>query len=103
MSRNSQETEHFVEVIPSIASILSDSLQCLGYEVARLKDKSKAQPLDNYERRSLVDLVKALPVITIEQEKLRKQDLIGQLTSEQLVALAQKLLPTTTGEEDGRQ
>lgn len=81
-----------VQVVPSPSSILSDLLVSLSYEASRLAAKAQKQKLDNAERRALNDFCRSLQLLSKEDQLQKQQDVISNLSDEEIQKLAIKLL-----------
>ena len=92
MVRRRKDDAVAVQVLPRPASILSDLTTALAYEASRLAALAKERPLSLMDRRALTDFVRALAVLSSEDERMKKADAVATLSDDELRALATKLL-----------
>lgn len=86
------EEEPLVQIIPSPRHILSDLLISLSHEASRLAAKSQKQSLSSGERKALVEFARSLSILSKEDALQKSQDLISELSDEELKQLAGKIL-----------
>lgn len=80
------------EVLPRPSAILNDLTRALAYEASRLAALAEKKKLSSLDRRALTDFIRALSVLSQEDERMRKLDAVATLSDEQLRELAAKLL-----------
>jgi hypothetical protein len=82
-----------IVLMPNVQSLLSDALMVIQTEVARFSGKArKGVSLDLREARVLQGYIKALVELSKEAREREKNSDLGDLSPEELLALAQELI-----------
>lgn len=84
-----------VDTIPSIRHMMGDAYVTIGLELARLKNRAQdpnGTGLTAQERKGILDLIKSLRELSNEETNQRKQDLIAQLSDEEIQELLKDII-----------
>ena len=79
-------------MLPRTSTILTDLTTALAYEASRLAALAKTKKLSVKDRMALGEFARALPILTKEEDRLRKRDAVESLSDDDLKTIAAKLL-----------